>query len=362
MIALRYGFPRYWRPSFWARCGVSTIVGMGCVLAPEVGRATDTPVSETVASLEALTAADQRAATIGYRLQTHGLPFCSHQTNLPGWVVQDAGQYRADFRVAAEQLYHLDQGPAISALVAGAPAEAAGLKVGDVLQSVNGKALEQQAPAEHKAVATGYTQLIDTLDAAFAAGPVDLGILRDGRPMAVHLAGARGCASDIQVDISSSFNADADGKTVAVSLAMLRYADIDDGLGFVMGHELSHDILGHAEMLDSEHVKRGLLRSIGKNRTRILDTERQADYLGIYLAAAAGYDLDTVDAFWRRYTRDHGLGIFGDGTHLGDHSRIRFIEATIAEVKAVRIQGLPLTPNYPQFLARFQNAASTPSN
>ncbi len=180
--------------------------------------------------------------------------------------------------------------------------------------------------------------------------------------MTVHLAGARGCSSDIQVDISASFNADADGKTLAVSLAMLQYADTDDGLGFIMGHELSHDIFGHAEILDSEHVKRGLLRSIGKNRTRILDTERQADYLGVYLAAAAGYDLDTVDAFWKRYTHDHGLGIFVDGTHLGDHSRIRFLEGTIAEVKALRAQGLTLNPDYPQFLVRFESAQSTAAN
>lgn len=340
------------------RLPLALALAAGALLGRPV-HAADEAAPETVASLQSLTAADLRAATVGFRLQTHAVQLCKHQTNLPGWVVQDASQYREDFRVAAEQIYHLDEGPAISALVPDGPAEAAGLKVGDVLQSVNGKALEQQETLESKAVTTGYTRLIDTLDDAFAAGPVDLGILRDGRPMSVRVAGARGCASDIQVDISSSFNADADGKTIGVSLAMLRYADTDDGLAFIMGHELSHDILGHAEMLDSEHVKRGLLRSVGKNRTRILDTEQQADYLGIYLAASAGYDLDAVDRFWRRYTHDHGLGILGDGTHLGDQRRIRFIAAAIAEVKAMRTQGLPLVPDYPRFLARFR--ASTAS-
>ena len=325
-------------------------------------RATDAPATATAASLETLTAADRRAATIGYELQTHGLSFCTHQTNLPGWVVQDASQYRADFRAAAERLYHLDQGPAVTALVPGGAAEKAGVEVGDVLRGINGKALAQEPSAQRRAISAGYEQVIGALDKAFADGPVSLDILRGGRPIGIRLAGARGCASDIQVDISSSFNADADGRTIGVSLAMLRYADTDDGLAFIMGHELSHDILGHAEMLDGEHVKRGLLRSIGKNRTRILDTEQQADYLGIYLAASAGYDLDAVDRFWRRYTHDHGLGLFGDGTHLGDRSRIRFIAAAIAEVRATRTQGLPLVPDYPQFLARFRASAATPSH
>jgi hypothetical protein len=330
--------------------------------APEASRAADASVSGTVASLAALTAADQRAATIGYQLQTHGRPFCARQTGLPGWVVQDASQYREDYRAVAGPLYHLDQGPAVTALVPGGAAEKAGIRVGDVLSDIDGTPLAPDAAAGRKASGTGYSRLIDALDTAFAAGPVRLGIVRDGTPMRIDVVGARGCASDIQVDVSASFNADADGRTIGVSLAMLRYADTDDALAFIMGHELSHDVLGHAEILDNEHVKRGLLRSVGKNRTRILDTERQADYLGVYFAASAGYDLDAVARFWQRYTHDHGLGIFGDGTHLGDHSRIRFIEAAIAEVKAARAQGLPLAPDYPRFLVRFQDARSTASN
>jgi hypothetical protein len=307
--------------------------------------------SRIAASISGLTALDLRAAAIGYRLQTHGLDYCRHQTDLPGWVVQDAAQYRAELRPAADALYHLNQGPAITAIVAGGAADKAGFRVGDVIRTVNGSPLAStQDVRANKPTGIGYEHIIDTLDRAFAAGPVTVVIERDGQPLTIRFQGERGCASDIQVELTSSLNADADGKIISVSQRMMRYASGDDALAFIMSHELSHDILGHREMLDDEHVKLGLLKYVGKNLSRIRDTEQQADYLGIYLAAAAGYDLDAVDVFWRRYTNEHGAGILNDGTHLGDGARVRFIDAVIAEVKAKHSRGEPLTPDYQRFI------------
>ena len=119
----------------------------------------------------------------------------------------------------------------------------------------------------------------------------------------------------------------------------------DDELAFLVGHEMSHNILGHRARLDEEGVGRGVFSAYGKNAAAIRRTEEEADYLGLYLVASAGYDPAAAATFWQRFSQAHGMGIFADSTHLNGQQRVRYLRLAAAEIARKRVANLPLTPD-----------------
>jgi hypothetical protein len=301
------------------------------------------------ASLQALAAKDLRVATVAYRLQTGGVGHCPKHTRLSGLVVQDASQYREDLRPAVAQLFGLTDLPTVTAVVPDGAGARAGIRVGDGIIAMNGKSLASELPGVKKRSADGsrFSALLDRMDAAFAVGPVKLDLRRDGKPLTIVENGADACRSAVQLDLSGARNASADGRVVSISQGVYDFTRSDDELAFVIGHELSHNILGHRDFLDSTHTTQGMLGGLGRNGARIRETERQADYFGVYLTAWAGYDPHAAAAFWKRMAHADPLGgLFSDGTHPGNGSRVRDLERAAAEIDAKRAAGKPLDPDY----------------
>lgn len=298
------------------------------------------------AALEALRAQDLRVATIAYRLASANVALCPDRTPLSGLLVHDARQYAPALRPEARALFDLGDGPGVLAVVPGSPAARAGLRPNDRLRAIGGVALaiataDARAPASYDG--TGAT--IAALDRDYAAGPVRLSIMRAGTARDITLAPVQGCATQVQLIPSRKLNASADGRYVTITTAIADYASTDDELAVVIAHEMAHNVLRHSERLDAQGVSRGLLRSFGKNRGRIRATEEEADRFGLYLLARAGYDMAAAPAFWTRFGRQHGLGIFADGTHPGERSRVAALEATTAEIEAKRSTGAPIEPS-----------------
>jgi hypothetical protein len=303
------------------------------------------------ASLQALAAKDLRVATVAYRLQTGGVGHCAKHTRLSGLVVQDASQYRADLRPAVAQLFGLIDLPTVTAVVPDGAGDRAGIRASDGIVAMNGESLASELPGVKKQSAHGsrFSVLLDRMDAAFAAGPVTLKLWRDGQSLTVTVNGADACRSAVQLDLSGARNASADGRVVSISQGVYDFTRSDDELAFVIGHELSHNILGHRDFLDSTHTSQGMLGGLGRNGARIRQTERQADYFGVYLTAWAGYDPHAAAAFWKRMAHADPLDrLFSDGTHPGNGSRVRDLERAAAEIDAKRAAGKPLDPDYAQ--------------
>jgi predicted Zn-dependent protease len=76
-----------------------------------------------------------------------------------------------------------------------------------------------------------------------------------------------------------------------------------------------------------------MLKSFGKNASRIRVTEEEADRLGLRLAWAAGYDPTAALTFWQRYYAKHDNPLQLFRTHPSLGARAKLMRETVAELE-----------------------------
>jgi len=319
----------------------ATLPGCGSgVSVPEAGLEVAAPAEQR---LIALTDLDQRVARVGYRLSAANAELCPAVRNSAGWLLHAASQYSSELRPHAESRFGLDGDlPGLLAVPDGSAADRAGLRRGDLVLSVNGEALTRGVD-RRTAAYEGVEANIRTLDLALAAGPVELGVRREGQDRTVRLTPQRACGYDVQLDPSDELNARADGKRLFITTAMAGFTATDDELALVLGHELAHHVLGHRGWHEAETRGRQT-QTVPALSATAGGTERQADRVGLYLAARAGYDTAVAPAFWRRFGEYNWRVRYPQWNHPSAEARARALKAVQAEISARRASGQPLVP------------------
>ena len=293
--------------------------------------------------LIALTDLDQRVARVGYRLSTANAELCPAVRNSAGWLLHAASQYSPELRPHAETRFGLDGDlPGLLAVPDGSAAALAGLRRGDLLLSVNGEALTRGA-TRRAAAFEGVEANIQKLDLALAAGSVDIAFRRDGNDQTARIAPQRACGYDVQLDPSDELNARADGKRLFITTAMAGFTATDDELALVLGHELAHHVLGHRDWHEAETQGRQT-QTVPALAGTAGGAERQADRVGLYLAARAGFDSSIGPAFWRRFGAFDWRVRYPQWGHPSAEARARALEQVQAEITARRASGQPLVP------------------
>jgi beta-barrel assembly-enhancing protease len=272
-----------------------------------------------IAAYHALVEQDLRLANIGYRLATANAPFCQQKARSPGWVLHDEQQY-PDRNVAAAA-FQFRQPISIAAMVAGGPADKAGMRSGDGLISINGDVWVWHDSSQSRASGRRLDAVQDDVDRQLADDGAVV-ITADTRAgiRVFKLDPPAVCASRFWVDVRDRLDAGADGTKVRVTLGLMVFAPDDNELAAAVAHEFAHNILGHRAGLAG--VKRGRTRAI-------LATEIEADRLSVWLMANAGYDPAAALRFAERYGRKEGHGILSDGTHLRWKNRVKTMQAEI---------------------------------
>jgi hypothetical protein len=300
------------------------------ILASGTAHAEQAP--DAAAVVQTLQAQDQAVEAVGYRLATANADLCSAAKPDPGFLIQTIDQYAQTYRPAAAQILNLSEWPGVTSLAPRSPAQASGLHAGDALTAVNGVALPRTAtpPPKPDFGRTETTQRL--VSDGFAQGNATLSVLRAGQPLTLEVHAAPACPAAYEVVTDNSLDSDADGARVQISSRMVALAATDDDLAAVLAHELAHNVLRHRARLDALHVSRGLLGQFGRNAILIRQTEGEADRLGIYLLARAGFSLDAAMDFWGRLRST--VWTFGDATHPGWKDRISLMQAEVDRIKA----------------------------
>jgi beta-barrel assembly-enhancing protease len=274
-------------------------------------------------SLRALQALDARVTTIAYHIATRNVARCDRKAALSGIAVHSLGQYTSGSRAAAVATFGLGAEAAVLAVARDSPAEKAGIRADDRIMSVNG-----QSMAEVPSPKASMETVVKTR-AALGAAAIRLTIERNGAQKQISFANTLGCVSTAEMIPSNSMSAEADGDIVQITSALVEYVQSNDELAFVIAHEMAHNILAHPAKLDK----------IGRKRANILATEIEADKMALHLMNSARYDIYAAPAFWARFGKLTGFGIFSDGTHLRTKARVQMLRDEIA-----RITAQPATP------------------
>jgi membrane-associated protease RseP (regulator of RpoE activity) len=286
-------------------------------------------------ALDLMLAGQARVTAVADRIRIAGAAFCG------GNVVPVFGAFAADrttfddlfqdkdfvkpFLETAAERFRLVAEPRLLLVAPGLPAAQAGLEAGDRVLAIDGREIERRVH-------------LDVLRKHGESGSVALEIERDGERRARAVEARMGCAFPARFFPGLEINAYA----VSFGLVsgtyffsgLLRYLPGDDQLAVVAGHELAHHILGHT------------------NQPRTFErTEAEADYLGLYLAARAGYDLGVAPEVWDDFARISPFAAVDWGFYSHPLSAKRSLElrAAIAEIQAKQARGAPLEPERNRF-------------
>lgn len=224
------------------------------------------------------------------------------------------------------------------------PAAGAGLSVGDVILQVNTVSVTEDSAAR-------VGQLIDRLTRA-KIQPLQLDVLRGNERRTLALTAVPACHYALHALPTNLINGITDGRRIGVTQGALRFFSSDDELGWILAHEISHNILNHVQNAKLQAMLRAFLVASGEGSdpTGPLPSgpslEAQADYVGAYLMAQAGYDLSAIKRVWERLqrleARQGGRKSRLAQTHPSTTARLAALEITLREIEARRQTGQPL--------------------
>ena len=273
---------------------------------------------------------DARVARIAYRLAVAGRSRCPAPQPTFGLVLQHLSQFRIADRPALIATEKLDRGPETIVVVAGGPADSAGIRPGDVFLSVDGDRLPSEDDSQPFDPISAHARVdaVEDVLAGAATRRFDVTLLRAGRVVSAQLGPLPACPSRVSLARSDQRNAYADGRHVLLTTGLVARTRSDDELAFILAHEMAHNILRHAVVMRSDAVGHGLGRTFGKSGRTIREIEREADALGGQIMLDAGYDPVAGAAVLERVGTDLGIALFA--THDMAGRRIAAMRAIVA--------------------------------
>jgi Zn-dependent protease with chaperone function len=244
----------------------------------------------------------------------------------------------------------------VLAVADNSPAAVAGLERGDQLLTFNNEPVSRHGTAEWIG---GHVR-------NNGQRPIEVLIRRNGADDMRTVVPVIACAIPIELQVDPSINAFTTDDRIVVSSSVLRAARTYAQLALVIGHELAHANLGHLNKrranaaigwLGGAAADAGIMfggmstyAAFSKVLTQAgarafsVAFEREADYVGAYYAARAGYDLAGSEEIWRTLSLEDPDSIRVAADHPITPVRFVQMQKVIEEIESKKRHDVPLDP------------------
>lgn len=189
------------------------------------------------------------------------------------------------------------------------------------------------------------------------------------------------CNIPVSVGESDAVNASAGGRAINIRRGLLTYFEDDADVGFIVAHEIGHVIGRHVRKQQRNSTVTGysfwgvpvalgaglfdgffagplerfggLERPPGRQmmtrlNNRILGTrefEREADYLGMYIAARSGLDISGAEDVFAGFAKLSARSTYGENSHPVTADRMLALAAAREEIETKVLAKETLVPN-----------------
>lgn len=264
----------------------------------------------------------KRLLAVGYPILVNNADLCPKVKSSLGVFTLSLSDFSKRLKAGAARELGAGLDPHIFHVAPNSPASDMKLQRGDIIQNEAGIALE----------ARSIRKALEAKDALF--------IERNGDVMSLSIKGDRACDYNLVLKQSAAVNAYVDGRNININTGMMEFVESDEELAVVIGHELAHNTLGHVRKVLGNLI----LSGFATRYTRPFESE--ADYVGMYYAKRAGYDIEGVENLWRRLAQRSPKNVGRAKTHPSFPTRYLRLAATRDEINAKIEAGEPLIPNF----------------
>jgi hypothetical protein len=271
---------------------------------------------------------------------------------LLGFTAKNQYSYPHELTAAARQNLGLDERLQVMQILDGSGAIRAGLKRGDILQTIQDLAIPTGPQAEPE-TARMLSPILKNLS------EINITVIRQNQPITVNVPLTLACAFAIDVGNAQHVNAYADGRRILLTRGVLDSFAADEDVAVIIAREIAHNVLQHAkqqqQMATLSMVIDNLLlfkpdqiAANSSNGIKITPEkmDQEADRLALFILARAGYDIATFTRVMQKLaqTPNSSQALTYLTLHPWTEGRQSVIQATIKEIRQKQSTKKALVP------------------
>lgn len=299
--------------------------------------------------VEDFVSTNKRLQTVASKIIVNGAELCGDKVapyfGIHTW---NEDNFQQEWKRAVQAKYGLTGQIHIANVASGSAGDVAGLKEGDVVQSINGWLAPYGKDGPDK-----FSEKLKELGKS--GKPVEFIIRRSGEEKKIAISPTQACDFKVSLSADDGKNAYADGKNIVIHKGMMDFFRTDEEIALVVSHELAHNSMKHIDAQKKNAIIGGvfgLLLDVAAaaggvntngNFTRMasnagagafsVEFEQEADYVGLYFMAIAGYKIDDAPNFWRRMATSNSQSISMKTSHPTAPERFVALETAVKEIK-----------------------------
>jgi Zn-dependent protease with chaperone function len=276
----------------------------------------------------------------------------THARPLLGFTAKNQYSYPPELAVAARQSLGLDERLQVMQILDGSGAMRAGLKRGDILQTIQDLNIPTGPQAEPEA-ARMLSPILKNLT------EINITVIRQNQPTTVNVPLTLACAFAIDVGNTQNVNAYADGRRILLTSGLLDWLSTDEDVAVIIAREIAHNVLQHAKQLQQTATlsiaidnlllfKPDQVAANSNNGIKITPEkmDQEADRLALFMLARAGYDLASFTRVMQKLAQVPNASQANTYAtlHPWTDGRQSVIQATVKEIRQKQSAKKALVP------------------